>query len=159
MIDKLLIEAQLAGIHVVEERHYHVIFKNNKLKGLYFDNIIAMNNGAITTKTEWVCIFAEELGHHYTSYGNILDVKGIPSRKQEKRARNWGYEKLVSLQGLIEACEDGARNRYEIADFLNVTEEYIDESIKHYSEKYGLSKKIGNHIIYFDPLRIFKSVE
>ncbi|MGE7828937.1 ImmA/IrrE family metallo-endopeptidase [Paenibacillus sp. NPDC093718] len=159
MIDKLLEEAELAGILVVEERDYHVIFKNNKLKGLYFDNIIALNNRAITTKTEWVCIFAEELGHHYTSYGNILDIKGIPSRKQEKRARNWGYEKLVPLQGLIQACEAGARNRYEIADFLNVTEEYIEESIKHYLEKYGQSKKIGNHIICFDPLRIFKTLE
>lgn len=159
MIDELLIEAELAGIDVVEERGYHVIFKDKKLKGLYFDNIIALNIRAITTKTEWVCIFAEELGHHHTSYGNILDKRGIPSRKQEKRARNWGYEKLVPLIGLIRAFESGARNKYEIADFLNVTEEYIEESIKHYLEKHGQSKRIGKHIIYFDPLRIFKLFE
>jgi hypothetical protein len=36
----------------------------------------------------------EELGHHYTSSGYILDLDKIESSKQEYRARFLAYNKL-----------------------------------------------------------------
>ncbi|MED5019299.1 ImmA/IrrE family metallo-endopeptidase [Paenibacillus chibensis] len=154
MINDLLNEAAAAGVEV----RTHV-FGSSRLKGLYIDNVITLNSKALTSLSETVCILAEELGHHYTGYGNILNLRDIRSRKQEKRARNWGYERLVTLFGFVQAFESGARNRFEIAEFLGVTETYIDESIKHYQEKYGLYTTIENYIIYFEPLRIGKLFE
>ena len=41
----------------------------------------------IPTQTEKSCVLAEELGHHYTSSGDILNQNIVTNRKQEFRAR------------------------------------------------------------------------
>lgn len=67
------------------------------LKGFYIDRNIAIHRG-IPTQKEKSCILAEGLGHYYTTYGNILDQSKSEYRKQERRARLWGYNKLIGLQ-------------------------------------------------------------
>lgn len=80
---------------------------------------------------------AEELGHHETSAGNILDLTDICNQKQEFKARFWAYNKLIGLTGLIHAFEHQCYNKFEIADFLGVTETFLDETIECYRRKYG----------------------
>lgn len=41
------------------------------LSGLYFNGNIAIEKKL--TQTQKTCVLAEELGHHYTTVGNILD--------------------------------------------------------------------------------------
>lgn len=110
----------------------------------------------ITAKAEKTCILAEELGHYHTTSGDILDLTDVRNRKQEKRARNWGYEKLIPLQSFVEASKEGVRNQYELAEFLEVTEEFLEEAIAHYKEKYGLYVEWTSYLIYFDPLGVLK---
>lgn len=152
MIKALQDEVQEQNLDVIE-----VNFKG-KLKGLYADNTIALDS-KIDTENEKNCVLAEEIGHHYTSYGDILDQNNIKSIKQEKRARNWGYEKLVKLPDLICAFEKGLRSKAELADYLNVTDEFLEKAIEHYREKYGVCHEIDNYAIYFEPnliiLKIF----
>ncbi|URZ02803.1 ImmA/IrrE family metallo-endopeptidase [Clostridium felsineum] len=112
-------------------------------------NRIAINN--IKTLREKNCILAEELGHYYTTIGNILDQSDINNRKQEKRARNWAYTKLVGILQLINAFEKGIRTKSELAEYLNVTEEFLEQAIQHYREKYGMSYQIDHYNIYFEP--------
>lgn len=121
-----------------------------KCKGLYGDNVIALDKNIETLK-EKRCILAEELGHHYTSSGNILDNSNISNLKQEKRARNWGYEKLVGIIDIINAFNAGTKNRYEMAEHLEVTEDFLESSIQHYKEKYGVLFEIDNYIVFFEP--------
>ena len=45
--------------------------------------------------------------------------------------------KIVGLSGIINAYEAGCRSSYEIAEYLGVTEEYLQECIGAYREKYG----------------------
>ncbi|GAA0082464.1 MULTISPECIES: ImmA/IrrE family metallo-endopeptidase [Clostridium] len=142
--NKLLYEAESQGVEVVEMKF------NGKCKGLYGDNVIALNKNIETLK-EKRCILAEELGHHYTSSGNILDNSNISNLKQEKRARNWGYEKLIGIIDIINAFNAGTKNRYEMAEYLEVTEDFLELSIQHYKEKYGVLFEIDNYIIYFEP--------
>src|SRR5680860_935696 len=99
------------------------------------------------TDKEKACILAEEYGHYRTTSGNILNQKNVSNIKQEKRARNWGYEKLVSLEKLIEAYKAGVQNCYDLADFLDVTEDFLQNALKHYQEKYGLYVKQEDYII------------
>ena len=49
------------------------------------------------TPTEKACVLAEELGHHYTTVGNILDQSDVGNRKQELKARLWAYDKHIGL--------------------------------------------------------------
>lgn len=119
------------------------------LKGLYVNGRIAIN--AKMSDTEKACVLAEELGHHYTTYGNILDQSNTSNRKQELRARAWAYNKQIGLLGLIRAYEHGCRNRFEIAKYLEVTEEVLEECLVFYRNKYGMCQNIDNYVVYFIP--------
>lgn len=127
----------------------------SNIKGLYGDNIIWLNQG-LTPHTEKVCVLAEEMGHYYTTSGNILDQKKTAHIKQEKRAKNWGYEKLIPLKSFVEASREEISNRYELAEFFGVTEYFLDQSIAHYREKFGLYTEWEDYLIYFDPLGVLK---
>ncbi len=125
------------------------------LKGLYADKVIAISN-EVKTASEFACVVAEELGHYYTSHGNILDQKSMSNQKQELRARKWAHEKLILVEDLLNAYLSGVSSRFELAEFLNVTEEFLLEAICGFSKKYGSYKVIGDYIIYFDPLGILE---
>ena len=132
-------------------------FESNNIKGLYCDGVIAIREDM--TILEKTCALAEELGHHETSVGNILDMDSVQNRKQERQARLHGYNHLIGLTGLINAYEHGCTNRYETAEYLEVTEEFLEECISCYREKYGVYKIVDNYIIYFIPnLAVFKRI-
>ncbi|RXI55258.1 hypothetical protein DP122_04955 [Clostridium tetani] len=118
--------------------------------GLCYGNRIAINKN-LTTNREKRCILAEELGHFYTTVGDITDQSNIVNLKQEVRARRWSYEKLIGIIDLVNAYNNGARDKYTLADYLNVTEEFLEEAINYYKTKYGLYYEIDNYLIYFEP--------
>ena len=124
-------------------------FESNNIKGLYCDGVIAIREDM--TIPEKTCALAEELGHHETSVGNILDMTSAVNRKQERQARLWAYNKQIGLIGLVRAFEHGCQNRFEIAEYLEVTEEFLEECIECYRNKYGICKQVDNYVVYFIP--------
>ena len=112
----------------------------------------------IETQAEKSCVLAEEIGHYRTSSGNILDQSKVENRKQEYRARLYGYNLKIGLIGLIRAYEARCRNRYEMAEYLDVTEEYLEEAIDCYKAKYGLYASVDNYIIYFEPFAVIHMI-
>lgn len=147
--EDLLTEADQNGIDVVDYD-----FKSPRIKGLYCDGTVALNRSS--TEIEKACTLAEELGHHYTSNGDIIDQSSYCNRKQERLARIWAYKKAFQLSDLIRAFRKGCRNRYELADYLGVTEAFLQDGIDYYKGKYGPYTKYGNYIIYFEPLGVLK---
>ena len=125
--------------------------------GRIYKNRIAINR-ALPTQAEKSCVLAEEIGHHCTSSGDILDQTDIMNRKQEYRARFYGYNLKIGLTGLIRAYEAGCRNLFEMADFLDATEEYLKEAIQCYKSKYGICTAVDNYIIYFEPFAVIKLI-
>ena len=57
-------------------------FTSKRIKGLYCDGTIALSKD-MYIETEKACVLAEELGHHYTTVGDIIDKKESENRKQE----------------------------------------------------------------------------
>ena len=112
----------------------------------------------IETQAEKSCVLAEEIGHYHTSSGNILDQSRAENRKQEYRARLYGYNLKIGLAGLIRTYEARCRDRYEMAEYLDVTEEYLEEAIDCYKAKYGLYVSVDNYIIYFEPFVVIKII-
>ena len=141
--EALLDEAQQDGLIVKEKP---LIYNNGRIKG----KRIAIRKD-IETSTEKACVLAEELGHHHTSVGNIIDMENVSNRKQERQARFWGYNKLIGLTGIVRAFQAGCQSRHEVADLLDVTEEYLQECIDCYRDKYGVYTEIDNYTIYFIP--------
>lgn len=141
--EALLEEAHQEGLIVREKP---LKYNNGRIKG----KRIAIRKD-IETSIEKSCVLAEELGHHHTSVGNILDMADIRNRKQERQARLWGYNKLIGLTGIIKTFQSGCQSRHEMAELLDVTEEYLQECIDCYRDKYGVCTEVDNYIIYFIP--------
>lgn len=118
--------------------------------GRIYRNRIAIHKD-IKTEKEKSCVLAEELGHYFTTVGDILDQNSISNQKQELRARMWAYNKQIGLVGIIKSFEHGCRSRYEMAEYLNVTESFLEDAIKKYKQKYGMYTTLDNYIIYFEP--------
>lgn len=152
MYEQLLVEAEQLGIETYEKS------LSPRLKGLYSDKIILINRN-IKSNTEKTCILAEELGHYHTSSGNILDQSNIVNRKQELIARRWSYEKLVPLSKLVQAQKEGIRNRFELAQFLGITERFLESALSRYKDKYGEFATYKNYIVYFEPLGVLEMFE
>ncbi len=104
-------------------------------EGLYGDDTIWINKELPEQRK--ACILAEELGHYETSVGNILDLNDLNNAKQERAARLWAYNKLIPLEHIKEACRNGCTDIYEIAEYLDIDEAFLRESIICYESKYG----------------------
>lgn len=140
--DVLLNDANTEGLSV-KERPFHTYDGRIKGKNIYLRKDM--------TTIEKTCVLAEELGHYHTTVGNIMDMSNPQNRKQERQARLWGYNKLIGLTGLISAFHAGCHSRHETAEYLDVTEEFLQECIDCYTEKYGESAKVDNYTIFFIP--------
>lgn len=137
---------------LLKETDDEVIVKEKPLQsadGRIKDNRIAIRNDIPTVQK--ACVLAEELGHYHTTVGNIIDLQDIRNIKQERKARIWAYDKMIGLTGLIRAFEHGCHGRYEVAEYLEVTEEFLQDAVNYYESKYGEFTTIDHYIISFNP--------
>ena len=130
---------------------------NGKFEGFYDNGVILIDkNLSETRKAE---VLYEELAHHKHTYGNILDQSKWINRKFENYARRHGYEAALPLRIIVEAHNYGVSNLYELAEYVQLSEKYIAEILKHYKNKYGIGTHYGDYSITFEPLRVFKYKE
>lgn len=148
--DELLKEAQDNNL-IVKEKPLPI--SKGRIKG----NRIAIKHNM--TEIEKACVLAEEIGHHYTAVGNILDQSTVENRKQEMRGRLVAYNKMVGLRGLVEAYNHHCRNLEDTAEYLEVTPEFLQETIDCYRSKYGICTTVDNYAVIFEPnLAILKLI-
>lgn len=143
--EEILDQAHNNNVPVYENYNF-----SNRIKGLYCDGSIALNQN-LATSTEKACVLAEELGHHYTATRDIIDQSTVENRKQEMRGRLVAYNKMVGLRGLVEAYNHHCRNLEDTAEYLEVTPEFLQETIDCYRSKYGIYTTVDNYAIIFEP--------
>ena len=148
--EKLLDDADKQHVIVTEKFD----LSDTRLKGLYCDAFIAIDKNL--TEADKASVLAEELGHHATTYGNIIDQSSVINRKQERRARVWAYYLMLQFEDIIRAYEHGCQSRYDIAEYLNISEEFLQDAINYYKDKYGAYIAYDNYFIYFEPLGVLK---
>ena len=93
--ERLLEHTDAEHIRVLEKQ-----FKSNA-KGLIKGNKIAIRQDIPTV--EKASVLAEELGHYYTTVGNILNQKVTGNRKQRHKVRPSAYNKLTGVSRLVGA--------------------------------------------------------
>lgn len=132
------------------------IFERKQINyGYYSDGVIGIKDSI--RDSEKNCTLAEELGHYYTTHGNILDQTKIVNIKKELIARRWAYRKLLPIQVFIDAYERNRLNKFDMIEDLDVTEDFLENCIKYYKLKYGIGTNIQNYTILFEPnLQIIK---
>lgn len=155
--EELLDHSEAHAVSLDENVHF-----KSELLGLYvYDNETLSNNIALSdrliTTAEKSCVLAEELGHYHTSSGVILDMNDAGNRKQERTARLWAYNHIVGIRRLVDAFLAGCRNRYEIAEYLNITEDFLQELLDTYEGIYGVETCVDGYYVRFVPnLQIMK---
>ena len=137
---------------LIEADNLSLITKDKPLRA--HDGRIKRNRIAIREdmpETQKKCVLAEELGHYHTTVGDIIDQSSVANRKQEYRARLWAYNNLIGLSGIVSAYKAGCRNAHEVADHLDITEDFLQEALTCYRQKYGVCAKYDKYVIYFEP--------
>lgn len=120
--------------------------------GKCIGNLIIINNRV--NEYERLCVLYEELGHLNLTVGDITDQSNLNNKKQESIARRWSYEKLISPEDIINSILSGVDNIYDLSETLNVTEDFLIQSINHYKNKYGLYYVGKTHLLIFEPLNV-----
>lgn len=141
--EELLDEADAAGLIVKEKP---LLNNDGRLKG----KKIAIRQD-IPTLAKKADVLAEEMGHYYTSVGQIVEQDTVDSIKQERAARLWGYNKRIGLIGIINAFKAHCETLYDIAEYLDVSEEALEEAIDCYRQIYGTGTMVDNYMIQFEP--------
>lgn len=130
---------------------------SSRIKGLYADGVIWINK--FLPYLDKGCAIAEELGHHNTSVGDILDQHDVINRRQELRARQWGHGRVIPLYRFVDAHKAKISGRYDLANYLGVTEEFLQETVDRYRDKYGLYKVVDDrYIVLFDPIDVMEVI-
>ena len=127
-IEELKQEAGERGIDVLEREIPVPGMSAAYIKTETGERIVIRQDG---TQAERACWLAEELGHHYTGSDRRLHYTAVDDWRAEAKARKWAHDRLLSP----EAIRTAARNTddiYEIAFILNVSVEFLRESIDWY---------------------------
>ena len=83
-----------------------------------------------TTKTE---CFAHELGHCMTG-SFYLGYSPFELRiKHEHTANKWAIQKLIPFSSLIAAAKEGCHERYQFAEYFDVSETFIQKAIDYHA--------------------------
>lgn len=141
--EKLLDQAESRGLSVKEKP---LQYNDGRIRG----NRILIRS-TIETRCQKAAVLCEEIGHYETAVGNILDQSVASNRKQELRGRIWAYNRLIGLTGILRAYKMGCRNRYEMAECLDVPEDTLQEALNYYHARYGVCTQVDNYVIYFEP--------
>ena len=87
-------------------------------------------------------ILAEELGHHFTgavisgACSNITSTQQLKN-KIEKKALWWAACQLVPFDNLVATLNENDFLLHELAENLNITERFLETSIRLYYQKKG----------------------
>ena len=66
----------------------------------------------------------------------------------------WAYNEQIGLSGILSAYKYGCRNLHEMAEHLDVTEQFLKDALDAYLLKYGKCTVIDNYMIFFEPLGV-----
>lgn len=124
--------------NLIEEENIileEVNFNQSNIEGIYFkvpglSPTIGIHKNIVTDTRKYISVLAEELGHHFTSIGDLSAEcvtynQKINKSKQEKRARIWAANYLISDEEINRAIIQNIGNIYALSIHFNVTEEII----------------------------------
>ena len=124
-------------------------------KGRCVGNRIAIDK-KIETAHEKACILREEIAHYLKTVGDISNQNIINNRKQENIARAEVIQNCCNPDMIINAVKNNLFHKYDIVDYLNITEELFDEAVEYYSRKIPQYTKDSITLYFNNQLYIFK---
>ena len=115
-----------------------VNFKNN-IEGIYFkvpelNPTIGINKSIVGNSKKYISVLAEELGHHFTTTGDltaecITYSEKLMKNKEEFKARRWASDFLIVDCELQAALQYPVNNLDTLSDYFNVSIEILQMKI------------------------------
>lgn len=134
------------GLEVVD---YH--FNSDRIHGLCCDHTIALSL-SLPDSTAKACVLEEEIAHYDLTVGDIIIETDPQNRRQEHKARMLAYSRRAGLEKLTAALRAGHRTVADIAEYMDVTEEFLAAAIEGYRSKYGQHVKVGDEWLILEPV-------
>lgn len=97
---------------------------------LYADGVTWIRQDLSANKKR--CLLAEEIGHYFTSTGDVLEQSNLDNEKQELKARRWAYEKLLPEDTIYKALRHGYTEIWELSEYLDVDEDFLKDALRYY---------------------------
>ncbi|EDT75823.1 ImmA/IrrE family metallo-endopeptidase [Clostridium butyricum] len=114
--------------------------KESDLDGIYInipglDPVIGINKNIIDSSRLYISTLGEELGHHFTTCGNLTTTSKtyndvLMKAKQEQKAKVWASNFLISDRDFVHALNNCIISKDEMAEYFHVTEEIVNLKIK-----------------------------
>lgn len=133
----------LKDLFQVIERE-NIIFEETNIqykdtKGIYFNipnigPVIGIDKSIIHDRCKYMCVVTEELGHHFTTIGD-LTIKSkdysekLQKRKKENKAKSWAANFLISDEDFVQALYNCISTPCDMCDYFNVTNEILNFKI------------------------------
>jgi len=123
---------------IAEENNIDIIYASlplTKCMSMQLDKdeyYIGIDPVYITSSADERVKLAHDVGHcvtgsFYNKY-SPLDLRG----KHEYRADSWAIKKLIPLDELMNVIKHGCENVWELAEYFNVTEDFIHKTLTYY---------------------------
>lgn len=135
-------------------------FNNSGVKGIYYKEsnlptIIGIDKSIANNRILYKSVLSEELGHHFTSSGNLTKESNcycdeLFKVKKENLAKKWAANFLISDEEFINALNKCISTRFEMSDYFDVTDEIL---------QYKISSIVNDEIKYKSIIKDFKNKE
>lgn len=110
-----------------------------KSKGIYiklngYKPMIFIDKKIIHNNTTYISILAEELGHHFTTHGDLVESNKtyndiLLKIKKENLARKWAANFLINNDEFIQALITCINTKYDMCEYFNINHEILDTKI------------------------------
>jgi hypothetical protein len=123
---------------------YNYRLSEAKKSGCYCNGdirAIAMDKARILSTAEETVLLAEEVGHYKTDslYSISATYNTAIERtnriKCEAEAKRWAIKKVLPASKIKRAIKQGAVNDFEVAEYCNVTLDFLQEAFAYYRVK------------------------
>lgn len=121
----------------------NIIFEETNIgensKGIYIDvpglsPAIGISKSISNNRCQYLSVLSEELGHHFTSVGNLtIRSKNysemLEKNKNENRAKTWAANFLISDEDFVQALCNCISTKCDLCDYFNMTDELLQYKI------------------------------
>ncbi len=107
-------------------------FKTKKIKAISVPGKIGIDESKMQNHSELNVCLAHELGHQFKNAFYDISSTFETRERQEARATRWAVNELVPISKLLKAFKSGRTEIYDLAEYFNVTEEFIRNAFSIY---------------------------
>lgn len=119
-------------LYNIAEKNNIVIdsFRMKAVKAFSMPNIIVLNPNLVKTSQETRECIAHELGHHMRNAFYNIESTFETRERQEERATRWAVQELIPVHELKKAIKNGYTEIWQLADYFDVSYEFMVEAIR-----------------------------